>query len=80
MTVMDSHTGWPLPVRDLIQTTLKRINKEIADLQKEDVGDILLYPQEDNIHRWTGWIPGPDDGPYQGGQFELKIDLPTDYP
>jgi len=62
------------------QTTLKRINKEIADLQKEDIGDILLYPQESNIHKWTGWIPGPEDGPYQGGQFELKIDLPADYP
>lgn len=63
-----------------LQTTMKRINKEIADLAKEDSGEILLSPNDANIHEWTGWMPGPDDGPYRGGHFELKIVLPQDYP
>lgn len=62
------------------KTTLKRINKEIADLQKESLGEILLTADEADIHKWTGWLPGPDNGPYNGGQFELTMVLPADYP
>ncbi|KAJ9122389.1 hypothetical protein QFC22_001811 [Naganishia vaughanmartiniae] len=66
------------------KTTLKRINKEIVDIQKAqksgEMGDILLQPDETNMHRWTGWLPGPPGSPYEGGHFEVAIELPKDYP
>lgn len=60
--------------------TLKRINREIADLQKEDLGQMVLAPTEDNLHIWRGTIPGPEGSVYEGGVFNVEINLPADYP
>jgi len=60
--------------------TLKRIQREIIDLQKEDKGDIQLSPVEDNLHIWKGSIPGPEGSVYEGGVFDVDIVLPNDYP
>lgn len=32
--------------------TLKRINREIKDLDKEDLGDMTLEPTDDNMFVW----------------------------
>jgi ubiquitin-protein ligase len=73
-----------MPPSAVNKTTLKRINKEIADIQKAqksgEMGDILLQPNESNMHLWTGWLPGPPGSPYEGGHFEISIELPKDYP
>ncbi|KAJ7248206.1 ubiquitin-conjugating enzyme/RWD-like protein [Mycena haematopus] len=63
----------PLPA------TLKRINKEIADVKKEDLGNITLIPS-DNLFVWQGTLPGPEGSVYEGGIFSLAINLPPDYP
>jgi hypothetical protein len=73
-----------MPPSAVNKTTLKRINKEIADIQKAqksgEMGEILLQPNESNMHLWTGWLPGPPGSPYEGGHFEIAIELPKDYP
>ncbi|KAF5340370.1 hypothetical protein D9611_007780 [Ephemerocybe angulata] len=61
-------------------TTLKRINREMQDLQKEDLGDITLAPLETNMHIWRGTIPGPEGSVYEGGVFHVEVVLPNDYP
>jgi len=33
-----------------------------------------------DMTHWIGWIDGPQDTPYTGGRFHLKIDFPSDYP
>ncbi|KAJ6460936.1 ubiquitin-conjugating enzyme/RWD-like protein [Mycena sanguinolenta] len=63
----------PLPA------TLKRINKEIADVKKEDMGKITLVPT-DNLFVWQGTLPGPEGSVYEGGIFNLAVNLPPDYP
>ncbi|KAJ7916218.1 ubiquitin-conjugating enzyme/RWD-like protein [Mycena leptocephala] len=63
----------PLPA------TLKRINKEIADVKKEDLGNITLVPS-DNLFVWEGTLPGPEGSVYEGGVFNIAINLPPDYP
>lgn len=58
-----------------------RLMKELAALQKEDdFSEIVLYPCSDsNIHEWNGFIKGPPDTPYQGGTFELHIQVPVSF-
>ena len=58
----------------------KRIQKEILDLGKENLGDMKLEPSESSIFEWMGSIPGPVGSVYEGGIFNLKITLPNDYP
>jgi len=60
--------------------TLKRLNREVADLKKEDLGSITLQPSEGNLHVWKGMIPGPEGSVYEGGVFHVEINLPADYP
>lgn len=73
-----------MPTTAVNKTTLKRINKEVADIQKAqksgEMGDILLQPNETNMYQWTGWLPGPPGSPYEGGHYEIAIELPKDYP
>ncbi|KAF9531398.1 ubiquitin-conjugating enzyme/RWD-like protein [Crepidotus variabilis] len=71
-----------MPAAMMTPMTLKRIQKEIKDLQnlkKEDLGDIVLEPS-DNLQVWNGSIPGPQGSVYEGGVFKLEIQLPNDYP
>ncbi|KAJ4474447.1 ubiquitin-conjugating enzyme/RWD-like protein [Lentinula aciculospora] len=60
--------------------TLKRIHREVADLKKEDLGAMTLTPSEDNLFLWKGQIPGPAGSIYEGGVFDLDVNLAMDYP
>ncbi|KAF8965467.1 ubiquitin-conjugating enzyme/RWD-like protein [Flammula alnicola] len=60
--------------------TMKRIHREIADLKREDLGPIVLEPNEKNLNIWKGSIPGPQGSVYEGGMFDVEIVLPSDYP
>ncbi|OAX41854.1 hypothetical protein K503DRAFT_863565 [Rhizopogon vinicolor AM-OR11-026] len=60
--------------------TIKRIHREVADAKKEDLGPITLSPSTDNLFRWAGTIPGPQGSPYEGGIFNIDIQLANDYP
>ena len=60
--------------------TLKRIHREIADVAKEDLGQITLVPTPDNLFVWKGSIPGPQGSPYEGGVFGVDLVLASDYP
>lgn len=59
---------------------MKRINREIADLAKEELGGMTLAPVESNMFVWKGSIPGPEGSPYEGGVFQVNIELMNDYP
>ncbi|KAH8096859.1 ubiquitin-conjugating enzyme/RWD-like protein [Cristinia sonorae] len=61
-------------------TTVKRIHREIADLKKEDLGDITLHPSDDSLFLWKATIPGPTGSVYEGGVFHVDIALGHDYP
>jgi ubiquitin-protein ligase len=60
--------------------TLKRIHREISDLQKEDMGSITLAPAGDSLFLFRGTIPGPQGSVYEGGVFNVEVTLAPDYP
>lgn len=60
---------------------LKRIKKELNDLNKDPLPSISAGPiNKNNIFYWSAMIIGPDDTPYNGGMFQLSIVFPECYP
>ena len=60
--------------------TVKRLTKEWEKINKEPVDRVIIKPVENNITRWTGYIEGPKDSPYEGGKFPIEMNFDSSYP
>ena len=58
----------------------KRLRKEAADAQRSTEPDLVLAPQQDNLQSWRAWVAGPTDTPFEGGVFELELNIGVRYP
>lgn len=61
-------------------STIQRLTKELADINNNPPTNCSAGLIDDDIFHWQATIIGPEDTPYSGGLFELKIDFPQDYP
>lgn len=63
-------------------TSRARLFKEYKEVHREKGGDndIQLTCDDTNIYRWTAYIKGPVDTPYQEGVFQLAVNVPEQYP
>lgn len=61
---------------------LKRLQNEIKFLQnQDDCKDIFRIKMiDDNIYHWQAVLFGPQESIYEGYEFKLNIDIPSDYP
>jgi ubiquitin-conjugating enzyme E2 D len=60
---------------------IKRIHKEIEVLGEDTPYNCSAGPDSDeDITKWTATIIGPNETPYSGGVFELKIEFTPEYP
>eukprot|EP01066_Platyproteum_vivax_P001586 Platyproteum_vivax@DN1202_c0_g1_i1.p1 len=59
----------------------KRLMLEYREACKHNDENIRLYLGDlNNMHEWTAEVKGPEDSPYAGGVFKLKIEVPALYP
>ena len=59
---------------------LKRIQKELEEIQTEPPSNCSAGPINDNLQEWEATIIGPSESPYAGGIFKLKINFSDKYP
>ena len=60
---------------------MRRITKELSDIQNDSSSNISVYPvTEGDMTNLRARFPGPPDSPYAGGTYEVSIRIPPEYP
>jgi len=68
------------PAYNVNNPSVKRIMREVKEMEKENNPDFIASPLEDNIFEWHFTIRGPRDSDFEGGVFHGRIILPPEYP
>lgn len=58
-----------------------RLNKELKEVGKDDSSGVKAGPvSEANLRHLKATVQGPSGTPYDGGVFEVDIQIPKQYP
>lgn len=58
----------------------KRLLRDLKKLQADPPTGISAAPVEDDIMQWSAVIFGPEDTPWEGGAFQLKVTFNEEFP
>ncbi|KIJ45921.1 hypothetical protein M422DRAFT_29567, partial [Sphaerobolus stellatus SS14] len=58
----------------------RRVQKEIADCQNDKTSSITISLVDNSLFHLKGSFPGPEGTPYEGGTYEVDIQIPDSYP
>ncbi|THH16460.1 hypothetical protein EW146_g4182 [Bondarzewia mesenterica] len=61
-------------------TAVRRINKELKDINDRPIEGITVEADESNVFLWNCTVKGEPDSPYKNGTFRFKLELPENYP
>jgi len=59
---------------------LRRIQRELKEIEKDPGSGVTVLVMSDNLQTLRGCFPGPKDTPYEGGLFDVDIQLDNQYP
>ncbi|KAI0775591.1 ubiquitin-conjugating enzyme/RWD-like protein [Trametes elegans] len=59
---------------------LRRVNKEIADCKNDKSSKVAIELVDDSPFHLIGSFDGPEGTPYEGGRFQVDIQIPDNYP
>ena len=60
--------------------SVKRIMRELRELEAEDSDEFAAEPLESDIFEWMFAVRGPQGTDFEGGIYLGRISLPADYP
>ncbi len=60
--------------------SIKRLHKELRDLNKDPIPNCIVKPFEEDILQWRFVFKGEDDSEYKGGLYMGSVVLPKTYP
>ncbi|KIW16721.1 hypothetical protein PV08_03910 [Exophiala spinifera] len=58
----------------------RRIAKDLADIRADSASNIFAETVGDSITDLRGSFKGPSGTPYEGGNYEVSIKIPNEYP
>lgn len=58
----------------------RRIQRELREIEKDPGSGVTVVVMGDNLQKLRGCVPGPKDTPYEGGLFDVDIQLDNQYP
>lgn len=58
----------------------RRLKKELEMIAEELPDKCVLNTVGNDLYRWSGYIVGPPDTPYEGGKFKINIKFTDKYP
>eukprot|EP01027_Heterolobosea_sp_BB2_P010564 GEZU01015493.1.p1 GENE.GEZU01015493.1~~GEZU01015493.1.p1 ORF type:complete len:271 (-),score=103.38 GEZU01015493.1:202-1014(-) len=73
-------TSTTMPANFTKENSVKRITKELAEMNLDPPQGCSAGPKSDNLFEWFATITGPSKSPYEGGIFYLDITFPPEYP
>lgn len=58
----------------------RRLMAEMKKLQKAELGGITVRMKDDNLTELLATIQGPENTPFEGGEFEIKLEIGEEFP
>eukprot|EP00983_Pelagomonas_calceolata_P133775 1161995-Pelagomonas_calceolata.AAC.5 len=54
--------------------------KDLWEISKDVTSGVEVQLRGIGLNKLVGYVPGPKDTPYEGGRYEVDIDLDEQYP